>query len=267
MLIGSGVYKTTVDSQQHKVVVTGNVEAEMLIKRLLIKAGKHAELWQEKKPPFAAQDKAADVHKKNKNSNDKMHDESPTETGTSIESKRVDFPVSKKAAGGGKAAKKGGKDSPPPPGNEGQGVKKATEASSGVGGGKKKAKKTEKDDSDHNGNNRGGGGKTKSKRGGGSEVTAEQEEYDEKEVSNNVGGTASSLPPEASSCPLQMPSYVVSYSSMQPSVSFGGEFHPEFPVLQNGFMYSPPPPVPVAAVAGSCCYYSGDDYSGVCSIM
>ncbi|XP_042435356.1 heavy metal-associated isoprenylated plant protein 36-like [Zingiber officinale] len=262
-----GVYKTTVDSQQHKVVVTGNVEAEMLIKRLLIKAGKQAELWQEKKPPFAAQVKAADVHKKNKNSNDKMHDESPTQTGTSIESKRVDFPVSQNAAGGGKAAKNGRKDSPPPPGDDRQGVKKAAEASSGVGGGKKKAKKTEKDNGDHDGNNRGGGGKTKSKSGGRAEVTAAQEEYDEKEVSNNVGGTASLLPPEASDYPLQMPSYVVSYSLMQPSVSFGGAVHQEFPVLQNGYMYSPPAPVPVASVAGSYCYYSGDDYSGICSIM
>ncbi|CAM8893190.1 unnamed protein product [Rhodiola kirilowii] len=41
-----GVYTTTVDSQQHKVHVTGNVEAETLIRKLL-KAGKHATLWPE----------------------------------------------------------------------------------------------------------------------------------------------------------------------------------------------------------------------------
>ncbi|XP_057475725.1 heavy metal-associated isoprenylated plant protein 36-like [Actinidia eriantha] len=39
-----GVYTTTIDLQQHKVTVTGNVEAETLIKKL-IKAGKHAEVW------------------------------------------------------------------------------------------------------------------------------------------------------------------------------------------------------------------------------
>lgn len=36
------------DSQQHKVIVTGNVEADTLIKKLL-RSGKHAELWPEKK--------------------------------------------------------------------------------------------------------------------------------------------------------------------------------------------------------------------------
>ncbi|XP_020584825.1 heavy metal-associated isoprenylated plant protein 35-like [Phalaenopsis equestris] len=44
-----GVYKTTIDSQQQKVTVTGNVDADTLIKKL-VKSGKHAELWPEKKP-------------------------------------------------------------------------------------------------------------------------------------------------------------------------------------------------------------------------
>lgn len=39
-----GVYTTTVDSAQQKVTVTGNVDSETLIKKLL-KNGKHAELW------------------------------------------------------------------------------------------------------------------------------------------------------------------------------------------------------------------------------
>ncbi|KAI8561635.1 hypothetical protein RHMOL_Rhmol04G0355900 [Rhododendron molle] len=42
-----GVYTTTIDSQQHKATVTGNVKAETLIKKL-VKTGKHAELWPEK---------------------------------------------------------------------------------------------------------------------------------------------------------------------------------------------------------------------------
>ncbi|XP_058212453.1 heavy metal-associated isoprenylated plant protein 35-like [Rhododendron vialii] len=42
-----GVYTTTIDSQQHKATVTGNVKAETLIKEL-VKTGKHAELWPEK---------------------------------------------------------------------------------------------------------------------------------------------------------------------------------------------------------------------------
>ncbi|KAF5739870.1 Copper-transporting ATPase 1 [Tripterygium wilfordii] len=42
-----GVYTTNIDLRQQKVTVTGNVEAETLIKKL-VKAGKHAELWPEK---------------------------------------------------------------------------------------------------------------------------------------------------------------------------------------------------------------------------
>lgn len=40
----SGVYRTEIDSEQNKVTVTGNVDAETLIRKLT-KAGKHAELW------------------------------------------------------------------------------------------------------------------------------------------------------------------------------------------------------------------------------
>ncbi|KAJ8754076.1 hypothetical protein K2173_001974 [Erythroxylum novogranatense] len=42
-----GVYKTEIDPFQHKVTVTGNVDAETLIKKL-VRSGKHAELWPEK---------------------------------------------------------------------------------------------------------------------------------------------------------------------------------------------------------------------------
>ncbi|KAH8489200.1 hypothetical protein Peur_059220 [Populus x canadensis] len=41
-----GVYKTEVDSHRHKVTVTGNVDAQTLIKKL-VRSGKHAELWPE----------------------------------------------------------------------------------------------------------------------------------------------------------------------------------------------------------------------------
>ncbi|WOL03313.1 hypothetical protein Cni_G12033 [Canna indica] len=45
-----GVYKISIDSQQQKVVITGSVTADVLLKKLA-KAGKRAELWPEKKPP------------------------------------------------------------------------------------------------------------------------------------------------------------------------------------------------------------------------
>lgn len=45
-----GVYKTDIDTQQHKVVVVGNVSVDALVKKL-IKTGKHAKPWPEPLPP------------------------------------------------------------------------------------------------------------------------------------------------------------------------------------------------------------------------
>ncbi|CBI39526.3 unnamed protein product, partial [Vitis vinifera] len=42
-----GVYTTEIDTRQQKVCVTGNVDVETLLKKL-VKNGKHAELWPEK---------------------------------------------------------------------------------------------------------------------------------------------------------------------------------------------------------------------------
>lgn len=69
-----GVYETAVDSQQHKVTVTGNVEAETLIKKLT-KTGKHAELWPEK--PDKKEKKPA-----NPKNTDKQQDAKNNETST-----------------------------------------------------------------------------------------------------------------------------------------------------------------------------------------
>nr|XP_004229237.1 heavy metal-associated isoprenylated plant protein 36 isoform X2 [Solanum lycopersicum] len=59
-----GVYTTDIDPQQQKVIVTGNVEAETLIKKL-IRNGRSAELWPEPKPILKEK-----KPKKNENSED-----------------------------------------------------------------------------------------------------------------------------------------------------------------------------------------------------
>ena len=43
----AGVYSTTIDSQQQKVTVSGNIDSEILVKKLQ-KTGKHAEILNEK---------------------------------------------------------------------------------------------------------------------------------------------------------------------------------------------------------------------------
>lgn len=40
----AGVYSTSIDSEQGKVTVTGNVDPTILVNKL-VKSGKHAELW------------------------------------------------------------------------------------------------------------------------------------------------------------------------------------------------------------------------------
>ncbi|KAL3648699.1 hypothetical protein CASFOL_005102 [Castilleja foliolosa] len=64
-----GVYTTDIDSQQHKVTVTGNVNPQTLVKKL-VKSGKHAELWPEK--PAAGEGKKANDSKSSENSEDEQ---------------------------------------------------------------------------------------------------------------------------------------------------------------------------------------------------
>ncbi|KAK9671892.1 hypothetical protein RND81_12G062100 [Saponaria officinalis] len=65
-----GVYSTSIDSQQQKVTVTGNIDAEILVKKLL-KTGKHAEIWEEK---------SSDKSKKNEKQNDSKTSQNKDQT-------------------------------------------------------------------------------------------------------------------------------------------------------------------------------------------
>lgn len=65
----AGVYTTDIDPQQQKVIVTGNVEAETLIKKL-IRNRRSAELWPEPKPILKEK-----KPKKNENTDDEEEDD------------------------------------------------------------------------------------------------------------------------------------------------------------------------------------------------
>ncbi|XP_058215908.1 heavy metal-associated isoprenylated plant protein 35-like [Rhododendron vialii] len=68
-----GVYKADIDAKQQKVTVTGNVEADALLKKL-IKSNKHAELWPQ--PPQRKEKKQKKSKKKEKQTDpDSSHDE------------------------------------------------------------------------------------------------------------------------------------------------------------------------------------------------
>ncbi|KAK9266309.1 hypothetical protein L1049_017774 [Liquidambar formosana] len=76
-----GVYTTTIDSQQQKVTVTGNVDVQTLIKKLM-KTGRRAEIWPEnlgKKGRNSGKAKKKDTHndpKSGENYSDGDHDNS-----------------------------------------------------------------------------------------------------------------------------------------------------------------------------------------------
>ncbi|KAJ8772031.1 hypothetical protein K2173_027208 [Erythroxylum novogranatense] len=70
-----GVYTTDIDLRQQKVTVVGNVDADVLIKKL-VKTGKHAELWPDKK---SDQKKKKKKGKGNNNKENKHSDQETTE--------------------------------------------------------------------------------------------------------------------------------------------------------------------------------------------
>ncbi|XP_076888571.1 uncharacterized protein LOC143539036 [Bidens hawaiensis] len=70
-----GVYKTVIDAKEHKATVTGSVNGEILIQKLL-KSGKHAEILPESFAPAAA-DTASGNSKKKKKQNNKQNDSVP----------------------------------------------------------------------------------------------------------------------------------------------------------------------------------------------
>ncbi|KAK1316781.1 hypothetical protein QJS10_CPA05g00452 [Acorus calamus] len=77
-----GVYTTAIDSQLQKVTVTGNVDADTLMKKLN-KSGKHAELWPE--PPKKNPD----------NNNNKKKDKKPSKDAAADEKGGGDSPPAK----------------------------------------------------------------------------------------------------------------------------------------------------------------------------
>ncbi|MCL7024288.1 hypothetical protein MKW94_007252 [Papaver nudicaule] len=95
-----GVYQTTIDSPQHKVTVTGDVDSEKLIKKL-IKTGKHAELWPQpiESSPTTTKDKKKNKgkNKNNDNSNSNKSDGDPKPTNDNQEGKSSDNNQQKKS--------------------------------------------------------------------------------------------------------------------------------------------------------------------------
>ncbi|XP_054804422.1 heavy metal-associated isoprenylated plant protein 36-like isoform X1 [Prosopis cineraria] len=133
-----GVYTIEVDSQQHKVTVTGNVDANTLIKKLA-RSGKLAELWPEKgqKKDNKSKSKGSDKQKEDQKNSEPFGDDieqNGTAADEETESCKADS----------ECEEAGGADTG---GNRGGGAKKK----------KKKNKNKGQTDSDSPTNNGGGG--------------------------------------------------------------------------------------------------------------
>ncbi|XP_042456371.1 heavy metal-associated isoprenylated plant protein 35-like [Zingiber officinale] len=232
-----GVYRVSIDLPQHKVVVTCNVAAETLIKKLN-KTGKHAELWPEPTPPEgiagAGTGGKKKRNKKKKNKNKNISSAAPPANEPPPQKPEGDRTSSDEEENPSEAP--GKPEAAAPPALEKQGGAEPAAANGGGGGGRKKKGKK-------GGHSNGGGG------GGNESETAAQVEG---------GGTVSS--PAVNIYTGKLPTYVVSYSSVQPVMGHGRAYiHDPSPVQQGSYVYS-------TASAGSY-YIFSEENANACFVM
>ncbi|KAG0472155.1 hypothetical protein HPP92_016701 [Vanilla planifolia] len=242
-----GVYKVTIDSQRQKVTVTGNVNADTLIRKLL-KAGKQAEVWPENKP--ALRNPSAGGGKKSKKKG----------SGTSASSDGLDkhethFEENDASAGENSTPN----DSVPNAGNE---AKKHSVKNSKVA-----PSPPEKISGEEGGNpSAASGGKKKKKNGQGNASPSSVSDANRQtsqilQVSDQVPGY-----------PPQPPVYVLSYNSSTPATGHGGgAANPAS--KQSSYLYSAYQPdcgtcyIPgMASAVGSYDFFS-EENANSCSVM
>ncbi|KAG2693474.1 hypothetical protein I3843_08G094600 [Carya illinoinensis] len=245
-----GVYTITVDIQQHKVTVTGNVDADTLIKKLL-RSGKHAELLPEKIKEKPGKQKnnekqIKDIGQTNiaENSND-TKDMSATEGGGEIDDE--DEGENEEAVG-----------------NEG-------------GGGKKKKKKKKKKGASGNFSANEGGDQNSGDTQAGSAVTPADPHDDHRPAPSMAAMNLSPPRPQMYPFPPVMnhpgpPVYGISYNTTYPR-DITPSYHPSHPMHANthplpGIYRQPQPPVfhqtyhPFGEV-----HVDDYEYPSLCSLM
>lgn len=218
----AGVYTTAVDVPQQKVTVTGNVDADVLVKKLL-RAGKHAEAWLQSPPPA----KEGGGHgggkgKKGSQGNGKSREKEPVtggdgEKGPPEEGGAGDSAPESPAIAEAEAAKSPTKNeeasniedrgSSPSP-------EKQASAISGGGGRKRKGKKDRKEEVD-------------------SAADAACLQSHHQQVFTHFPPYPAAPPP---------PLYAVSYTTAHPNASYGTAFYASPPAsLPHNFVFAPHP--------------------------
>ncbi|XP_058077023.1 heavy metal-associated isoprenylated plant protein 35-like [Magnolia sinica] len=277
-----GVYATSIDSVQNKVTVTGNVDSETLIKKLL-KTGKHAELWPEKKDkkPSKSEGKkdkevkisengdgekksSAAAISKNGEKDKKLAATETTDTKsaakTDDEGSAVDeeSAVTEKTNGSQSKDSKKTEDTPtenlthsPPQTNTGESSEKA----GGGSGGKKKKKKGQNANSNNSSDEHPTAG-----NGNSGEPTGDAANRAASFTFNPTNQPPYPYPPPFAPQPM----YVVSYNTAHPSMSHGVSYYaapPPYYAHQPDISESYPP-----APSGSYDMFSDENPNG-CSVM
>ncbi|CAA6654268.1 unnamed protein product [Spirodela intermedia] len=255
-----GVYTTAVDAPQQKVIVTGNVDAEVLVKKLL-RAGKHAEIWPQSLPPAkegggygggkgnkCSQGNGKSREKDPVSSND-CEKRSPEEGGAS------DGDPESPAAAEAEATKS------PTKNEEASNIENRVsspspeKASANSGGGEKGS---------------GGGGRRKGKK------DRKEDAVDSAACQSHHQQVFSHFPPYPA---LPSPLYAVSYSAVHPNAGNGAAFYASLPhsfvlgpdphYYLAGPCYSPPPPAAlVIPPSDEASYHAfSEENANACHVM
>ncbi|XP_043718918.1 heavy metal-associated isoprenylated plant protein 35-like [Telopea speciosissima] len=254
-----GVYTTTIDSQQHKVTVTGNVDAETLIKKLA-KTGKYAELWPDKAEKEGKKsEKGKNTEKqKDSKSNEKgdVGNEAENKSPENVEPKTESTDKSKDKSSEGDGANNKNND-----GDQ----NKDTAKSEGKNGENSNAGVDQKEVSND------GDGAAEKAGGGNGDKKKKRKGQKGNDVNNEgVGDTSDPIPTESTAAftnvsppqhhpypypyPYPYPTYVgppvyaVNYHTAHPSASYAASYYARPPPYSHTYTaaesYSPPPRQP-----------------------
>ncbi|KAF2314982.1 hypothetical protein GH714_037431 [Hevea brasiliensis] len=253
-----GVYMTEIDSQQHKVTVSGNVDAETLIKKLA-RSGKHAELWPEK--PEKKNKKSG----KSKSDGKQDPDQDSQEVGAGDDGDDDDQSNIKEKPD--TVAKSGGGDDQPldAKGEGAVGESAAAATGGGGSGGKKKKKKRGQNGNNPNNGNSGGDHAGDTPADGKSPAVIE----------NPAPPMASMdyVPPLQHVYPYHLPvyyaappAYGVNYNTAYPSTS-ASYYAPSMHAHPYSHPERYPPPPPPSEPINRMIHDDDYDNDGGCSIM
>jgi hypothetical protein len=270
--------------------VIGNVDANSLVRKLN-KMGKHAELWPEplnQNPPSGGGGGKKNKNKKKTNNNNPNEPQKPNEhseqhqAGSSDEASPEENSEKPEQDRDNEKEKPEGSAvtiiqnpmfTPNPPPNLPQQIIQQVGGGPGSGG-KKKKKKKKNNNSNNNNNNMNTG--SNSAGGEGTESTTQEMPVNAIVSHGFVGGGAGadldSIGYPGGALP-HIPSYVVSYSAAQPSVTFGGSYHHPHGIASpsgtayNGSCFYPPVVVTTVSSGAGSYYMFSEENANACLVM